>query len=308
MLTVFGSLNMDIVAAMPALPGAGETVLAEALARLPGGKGANQAVAAARAGARVAMAGAVGADAEGAALKSGLAAEGIDTDAIVTLEDTPSGCALVLVESGGTNQIVVAPGANLAARAAQVPDRLRRPGDTLLLQMETAHAENWRLLAEARGMRRILNLAPAAGLPPATAALLDVLVMNESEAQRAAAGFGLPAGTPGGIAAALARAHDLLCVITLGAAGALACDGTRCWTMPAPVVTAVDTVGAGDAFTGVLAAALDRGAAVPAALRRASVAGALACTRRGAQAAMPGAAEIEKALADAPDPVETALS
>lgn len=287
---VFGSAIADLVFRVARLPRAGETVLGEAAPPLPGGKGLNQAIAAARDGARVRFAGCVGADVHGAMLRAALSAEGVEVSALATVE-APSGLAAVSVDAAGENQIVVSPGANLAARAAQIGPL--GPGDTLLLQMEVPPGENAALIARARaaGARVVLNLAPAAALPRAALAAVDLLVVNESEAAWLAAALGCGAG-----AAALHAALGVDVAVTLGERGAEAATRAGRIAVPAFAVAVADTVGAGDAWCGVLAAALDRGAPLEAAMRRASAAAALACTRAGAAPAMPRAAETEALL------------
>jgi ribokinase len=298
----FGSINMDLVVPVATLPRPGETVLCEGYVTKPGGKGANQAVAAARAGATVAMAGAVGRDGFGAVLRENLAREGIDTGMVVET-DRPTGVAYICVDAHAENFIAVAQGANLAPKAAQVPDGRLGPGTLVMMQMEIPPAENWALLERARrlGARSILNVAPAAAVPEAALANLDILVVNALEAETVAATLGLTAGTPSWTAQAIARRCGLTCVATLGPGGALAAtaDGAII-AVPALPVVPVDTTGAGDTFTGVLAAGIDAGLPLEAALRRASVGAALACLALGAQEAMPRAAAIDARLAELP--------
>jgi len=294
MILVFGSLNMDLLFHVERLPGQGETVLGPSYETQAGGKGMNQAVAAARAGASVEMAGAIGADGFGDALLATLKAEGIGTSNIVHAP-APTGCASVMIDSQGRNQIVVASGANRLARADQVPDPLLGPTTTLVLQMEVPPEENWRLLAraKARGVRTILNVAPFAPVPASSLQLCDVVVLNEIEA----------AQLNGAPAAFETLTHDLAnrcggtCVVTLGGQGSIAAKGDQLIATPAMPVSVIDTTGAGDAFTGALAAALDHGHDLAAALHRANIAGALACTAVGAQASLPRASEIEARLA-----------
>lgn len=288
---VFGSVAADLVFALPELPAPGHTVLAPGYRALPGGKGANQACAAARDGAAVAFAGAVGADALAEVALAGLRAAGVDLARLATVA-APTACAAVCVDPAGRNQIAVGSGANLLARAAQVADADLAPGTTLLLQMEVPAAENAALIqrARARGARVVLNLAPAAALPMAALRALDVLVANEHEAAWLAARLGCGAG-----AAALHRTLGIAVAVTLGGAGAELATAAGTLRTPAFPVQVVDTTGAGDAWCGVLAAALGRGLPMEAAMRRASAAAALACTRPGA--AMPAAAETDALLA-----------
>jgi len=298
MIVVFGSLNIDLVFALAALPRRGETVLAPSYRTVPGGKGANQAAAAARAGARVLMAGRVGDDAFGRAAVDALAAVGVDT-AGVEAGRAPTGCAAVLVDAAGENSIAVAGGANLEAAAGQVGDADLGPGTTVVVQMEVPVEETAALArrARARGARVILNLAPAREPPPGLLDSIDVLVVNRIEAEMAAAGFA-PGALPEELARLLAAAHGITAVVTLGGEGALAVgpDGGG-WRIGAAGVRAVDTTGAGDAFVGVLAAALDGGEDLAEALRLASAAAGLACTADGARAGLADRAEIARAAA-----------
>jgi ribokinase len=288
MIVVFGSINIDLVIAAPRLPAPGETVLGESYRLVPGGKGANQALAAARDGSRVRLAGAVGKDGFADAALALLRAAGVELT-LARSDDRPTGCAAITVAADGANMITVAPGANLLARAAMVPDMLLGPGTTLLLQLEVPVDEVMGLAerAKRRGSRVILNPAPAQPLARERLSSIDVLVANESEA----AALGAPP-------AALARAVGCTVVVTRGASGATAypAQGGEI-AVPALPVTAVDTVGAGDTFAGVLGAALDGGLALPAALRRASAAAGLACTLPGAQPSMPSRMAIDAAVA-----------
>ncbi|MCE2483044.1 MAG: ribokinase, partial [Alphaproteobacteria bacterium] len=213
-----------------------------------------------------------------------------------------TGIAMIAVDAGGENQIVAANGVNLASRASQL-DAPGAWGTTLVLQMETEPAENWAAIraARGRGVRTVLNVAPAAPVPADILALLDVVVVNRLEAAGMAATRGDPMEAAHGIVAAGAGAA----VVTLGAGGAIARTGADAWRVGAAPVEAVDTVGAGDSFVGALAAALDGGAGLAAALHRGAVAGSLACRRRGAQSSIPEAAEIDAWLGrlDPPAPL-----
>ncbi len=291
MIIVFGSINLDLIFPLPHLPTAGETVLGPTMRIEPGGKGANQAVAAARDGAQVAFAGAVGADALADDALRLLHDSGVNMARIATAE-AATGCAAICVDPKGRNLIAVASGANLAARHTQVEDALLRPGDTLLLQMEVPVPEIEALIARARaaGMRIILNLAPAAPLSLNALKSLDVLVANEEEAAFLATHLGTPPG-----AAALHQALGIAIVVTLGGDGAEAATRTGRLRLPATPVQVIDTTGAGDCFTGVLAASLDRGLDLAAAIHRANTAAGLACTRAGTQGALPTAGETDAA-------------
>jgi ribokinase len=290
-ILVFGSINVDLVVPVPLLPTPGETVLGGDYVLLPGGKGANQALAACRAGAKVVLAGAVGDDDFAAIALAQLAAGGVDL-ALVRRVGRPTGCAAIMVQSGGENLIAVASGANRDASAATVPDSVLGPETVVVCQMEVPAAENWALIhrAQAAGARAVLNLAPAAPVDPALIMAVDVLVANEGEA-----------AALGGDAAALASRLRQALVVTRGGAGSTAflADGGRI-DIPALTLAPLDTTGAGDTFVGVLAAGLDRGLALAPALRRASVAAGLACLALGAQSAMPDTAAIDAAAQSLP--------
>jgi ribokinase len=295
MIIVFGSINLDLIARVPRLPDPGETIAGESFATLPGGKGANQALAARRAGAKVAMAGAVGNDPFAADALSGLVAAGVDlawTRRVVT----PTGVALIHVDASGQNAITVVAGANIEARAATVPDAALVPGTTLLMQLEVPVGAVFDLATRAKrgGARVILNAAPATELPAGLIAAVDVLIVNAIEAATLAAELGMPSA-PEAFVAAMHAHSRMAALVTLGARGALAAADGTLFTIAAPAVDVVDTTGAGDAFAGVLAAALDRGAGWPEAITQATAAGSLACTARGAQAALPERAAIQDA-------------
>jgi len=287
MIVVFGSINVDLIVPVPRLPRAGETVLGGDYAVLPGGKGANQALAARRAGAKVVLAGAVGADSFAGIALDLLRGDGVDTR-LVRVVEQPTGCAAIMVSSEGENTIAVAPGANASARSDQVPDELLSAGTTLVVQMEVPPCETAMLIRRlrTRGGYSLLNLAPAVPIDIALLEEIDLVVANEGEA-----------ATTGSDPEQLARRLRQGLVVTRGAAGALALlrDGIRI-EVPALAIKPVDTTGAGDTFVGVLAAALDLNFPLEAALHRASAAAGLACLARGAQTAMPDEAAIAAAV------------
>jgi ribokinase len=289
-VTVLGSLNMDISVTVPRLPEPGATVLGSDARFTPGGKGANQAVAAARLGADVRMAGCVGDDDFGQRLLAALRDEEVNADGVRVTADAPTGLAMISVDHAGENIITVAPGANhevgdeeLAAAAG--------PGDILVICAEIPVPAIKAALA--RAARCVLNLAPA---PPDAAAIVaagvDWLVVNETEA---AAVLGRPVS---GLAEAGQAAADLItvgarhAVVTAGAHGAALAGPEATATIGAFRVAAVDTVGAGDTFVGALAVALAAGIPAAEAVRVAAAAGATAATRPGAQAGMPHPADI----------------
>ena len=315
---VVGSINTDLVAYVNRLPAPGETLFGERFAQFAGGKGANQAVAAARAGAEVSFHGAVGDDAFGHAGRDGLRQDGISVDGLLTLPEHASGSALIVVDRHGENEIVVVSGANVQFTAEQVAAPPPGPvqaaaASVLLLQNEIAPATT---LACARrwhdaGARVVWNLAPASASRPPTdvIAAAEFILVNELElsaldgvaappeidriASRVSALMAGGAATPRNV------------VVTMGAAGCVWArrgrDGAvTLHRQPAPAVDAVDTVGAGDCFCGVFAATLADGAAPAQALHRATAAAALAVRRAGAQPSMPSAEEIEDAVRTLP--------
>jgi ribokinase len=291
-ILVFGSLNVDLVVPVPRLPVAGETVLGENYRIVAGGKGANQALAARRAGAEVRMVGAVGRDAFASIALHDLTEAGVDIDGVAQV-DAPTGAALIGVDDEGQNQIIVASGANRLARADQVEDRWLQPPGLLLLQMEVPEAENWALLKRARaaGLSTLLNVAPARPVPASILPLIDWLIVNEVEALAIAASAGYRTEDARAAGERLAGAGTAT-LITLGAAGAVAFVQGKAWEIGALPIRPVDTTGAGDAFVGAFAAALDSGLCLPHAMAWASAAGGLACTVAGAQPSLPMRAAI----------------
>lgn len=300
-ITVVGSLNMDLVTRAHKIPAPGETVIGGDLATFPGGKGANQAVAAARLGAAVAMVGRVGSDAFGAQLVDTLQADGIDTRYVLPTADTASGVALIVVDDDGQNSIVVASGANGRVTPQDVAqaEAAIAQADVLLLQLEVPldavlHAAR---IAAARNVRIILNPAPARPLPDDLLRLVDVLIPNESET---ATLTGLPVGTQAeqrDAAARLLQAGVGSVILTLGERGCLLMQDGDARHFPAvPVAQVVDTTAAGDAFVGGLATALAQGRPVEEAIAWGSAAGALAVTRKGAQPSLPTLAELQRLL------------
>jgi ribokinase len=290
-ILVFGSINLDLVLPVPALPAPGETVLGPGFTMQPGGKGANQALAAARDGAMVILAGSVGRDAFAAPALALLREAGVDLSRVATT-DAPTGIATIAVDPTGKNLIVVASGANAQTTAAQVEDTLLTPGTTLLLQREVAPVESALLAirAKQRGCRVVLNTAPAGPFPEEALAAIDVLVANEVEATALGARS----------AAGLAQLHGIpAVVITRGEAGVEVATPSETFALPAHIVAVRDTTAAGDTFTGVLAAALDRGLALRDAVARANAAAALCCTREGTQPSIPLAVATDALLATA---------
>lgn len=287
---------MDITVTVERLPVPGETVLGGAASFAPGGKGANQAVAAARLGgtATVSMAGCVGDDAFGAQLLAAQRAEGIDTSAVRELARTPSGIAMITVDAAGENMITVAPGANARTGQPELDAALAARPDVLVISAEIPRPAIRAALAAQAGGITLLNLAPAPATEGASliAAGVDWLVVNESEAGtvlgRRVAGLRDAARA----AVALTELGPGTAVVTAGAAGAAMAGEAGSATVPGFTVRAVDSVGAGDTFVGALAVALAEGVAPVEALRAACAAAATAATRPGAQSGMPRPADV----------------
>ncbi len=303
MIVVFGSINADLVIEVATLPRPGETVLAPDYRAVPGGKGANQALAARRAGSEVAMYGCVGHDPFAAIALELLDGDGVDLSGLAR-SDRGTGCAAVCVDPRGENQIVVASGANRDARMTTIPDTALGPDTTLVLQLEVDGSETAALIGRARasGARIVLNAAPAAPFPEAALADIDVLIVNRLEAAMLADFVGTPPPDVDSSARRLADRLGCFVIATLGHEGAIAVGADETWRVDALAIEARDTTGAGDTFTGVFAAALDQGAPVPDALARASVAAGLACLEIGAQQSIPTDAMIDARLGEIDSP------
>lgn len=286
MIVVFGSINADLVACVPHLPREGETQTASAYAVHAGGKGANQALAARRAEAEVALVGAVGRDGFADVALATLREAGVDTASVATAE-APTGMALIHVDARGRNTITVVPGANASLRADQLDARVPGANTIVLLQLEVPLVEVIAVAqrARARGARVVLNAAPPSALPDTLLDAVDVLVANEHEATVIARAACVPVDPVAFCATAADRWH-LVAVVTLGANGLVAADASRRYAVPAGRVDVVDTTAAGDAFVGALSAALERGATLADALADGAAAGSHACTRAGAQASL----------------------
>ncbi len=308
MIIVFGSLNIDMMLKVEHLPVAGETVKSPFYEWVPGGKGANQAVAAARAygvSSKVAMVGKVGDDGFGTRCLNNMKKEGINCSGIGA-SALPTGCAAVIYDDSAENQIVVASGANNEATADQVPNEVLEKGHVVLMQMEVPAAQNWELIerAHAKGARTILNLAPAANIPKTALDALDYLIVNQIEARQISEKLGLTIETDAmKLAHSLASNCDLTCIVTIGSKGSVAATKNKGWRMPAmDIGDPVDTTGSGDSYCGAFAAAIHHGLPLENAIKQASIAGSLACLKVGAQTAMPLKGEIEGHLDKLADP------
>ena len=296
MLLVFGSINMDFVFPLPKLPQAGDTVWSENARTEPGGKGANAAVAAANDGADVILVGAVGEDVLANAALAGLTNAGVQLRHIARVPDD-TGRAAISIDPAGYTTVVVQQGANRAARAEQIPDSLLGARTTVLVQLETDPAETAALIHRAKhlGSRVVLHFSPARMIDTAALTLVDVLVGNTGELSW----VGERLGT-GNNPASLSAALGIPVIRMMGVQGAESMSRAGFQHMPAYPIHMRDTSGAGDCFSGVLAAGLDRGATLGQAMRRASVAAALSAEGLGAQSSMPHRRDIEAALRNAP--------
>jgi ribokinase len=297
MITVFGSVGLDLIGTVPRLPKPGETVLGGTFASAPGAKGANQALAAKRAGRDVRHVCAIGRDGFAAEALALLEAGGVDLSRMKRAE-APTAIAMIYVDAHGENAIAVLPGANATLTPADADATLAsmNRGDILLLQQEITQAATDRALdlARQRGIISVLNTAPFLESTPALAGKASILVANETEFALLCKDETEPLE---GLMRDWAKAHGQTVIVTLGGEGARAAtaDG-KFLSVPAFKITPVDTVGAGDTFTGYLAAGLDAGLDLGAAMRRAAYAASLACTKPGAQPAIPYDTEVAAAL------------
>jgi ribokinase len=292
---VVGSLNLDLVVAVDHHPVPGETVIGGPAARHPGGKGANQAVAAARLGQAVSMVGRVGMDEAGETLLAALRGDGVDVRHVRRMDGEPSGIALITVDPAGENAIVVSPGANahVDAEDVQAADEALAGADVLLLGHEVPAEAVAAAAAAARG-RVVLNPAPARPVDPEVLRRVDVLVPNRGELA-VLAGARVPADVEEAAALAARLPGVAAVVVTLGVDGAVVVEGGRVERVPAVEADAVDTTAAGDAFCGALADALARGADLVEAARWAARCAAVATTRHGAQPSLPTRDAVEAA-------------
>ena len=296
-IAVVGGINQDIVIHVPRIPQPGETVHHGRLGRYAGGKGANQAVAAARAGASVSMLGAVGADAAGDDLLRGLLANGVDTTHVARVDSEATGTALIAVDRAGANSIAVAEGANFEIKPENVERAVASMQPVAVIGQrevpdEATLAAFW---AASTGLR-VLNVSPVDEAGTIDLSPVDIAVVNEIEAAQLA-GHSTDDNEPAALAQAVARRTHRGCVVTLGGAGLVAHVDGQTHVQPAFPTTVIDTTGAGDAFCGVFTAALAFGHSVETALRWGQAAGALAAAKAGAQPSMPMAKDIRRLAA-----------
>lgn len=302
-IVILGGINEDVVTHVPTLPQRGETIHAIGVTRGAGGKGLNQAIAAARQGGAVRLLGAVGDDPAGAALLQVMAREGIDTGGVAVLPEQRTGQALIALSSGGDNTIIVDAGANAAYGAGHIADA-DLDARIFLTQFEASLEAIEALFTTPQAQRgiRILNAAPATQAGRALLPLADILILNETELQTFASLTTAPDAEDDIIAAsrALITRSGQQVVVTLGARGCLFVDAREHIPVPGFAMKAIDTIGAGDCFCGVFATALDAGASVAESLRRANAAAALSVTQAGAGESAPTSAAVDRFLADHP--------
>lgn len=298
MITVVGSLNMDLVVNTERIPRPGETVMGRGFKQVPGGKGANQAAAAARLGASVTMIGCVGRDDMGSFLLDSLRRDGADTGHVFQRESVPTGVAAIIVEDSGNNSITVAPGANYALAKEDITGKKQviQQAAILLTQLETKleTVEEALRLAKEAGKLTILNPAPAAALSENILKNADILTPNETELEVLS---GLSARTEEGVveaARSLIRQGAGQLVVTLGEKGCIHVTQENAKLYPAYPVKAVDTTAAGDSFNGALAVYLDEGRGLEEAIAFATKVGAMTVTREGAQTSLPHREEVER--------------
>ena len=297
-IVVLGSLNVDNIMKMPRMPLEGETMALTDVTTAPGGKGANQAVAAARQGAEVSFIGAVGSDANGQFMRATLLTNGVNVDAVTTNGDVPTGSAYIMLQDSGANTILIHGGANQALTVADLDKTMIADADTLIAQFEVPLDVIIAAfkVAKANGVQTILNPAPAVyDLTPELMAVTDIILPNETEAQL------LSGLTVENDEAVLNRVSDDLLsqgvsrsVITLGDAGSFVADGQKRWWAKPNKVKAVDTTAAGDTFIGTLATVIAPDFSnLDDAIHRASVSSAIAVTRAGAIPSIPTSDEVE---------------
>lgn len=305
MIIVFGSISMDMNIPVEHLPKPGETVLGHTYLMTPGGKGANQALAAARLEVKVALAGKVGDDGMGMRALHSLRRAAVMTSGVGESADFPTGCTVITRDAKGTNHMVVAAGANNTVTDDQIPDEILKPGNMIVVQMELPLEQTERLIrrAKAGGAKIILNMSPVRPIAADVLKMVDILIMNEFEAGQAKELFGLHGvQARAALSLALARLTAGTCIITLGEDGSIAAspDGKIIAVPALEIAEVVDTAGAGDAYCGTMAACLHNGKPLSEAMRWAAVAGSLACREAGTQDSFVYRADIEEHLQDLP--------
>lgn len=308
MIIVFGSINMDMNMSLRRFPDAGETVIAPSYSITPGGKGANQAMAAAMAGSKTALIGKVGDDGPGLRALAHLKRHEVMTSGIAISEVFPTGMAVVAKEKNAKSRTIVASGANIEVNAEQAPIDIFREGHVLLVQMEVPLEQTAIVMKNARekGAKVILNLAPALNVPKALLSLVDYLIVNQVEARVLAKKLDINIDhDTTKLAHALAKEGNLMCIVTLGPEGIVAVDPKgKSWKIASMKLDeVVDTNGAGDCFCGIFAACIHEGKSVAQALSMATVASGLSCMKEGTMPSYPYLADIEEAMVGFAKPV-----
>lgn len=299
MITVFGSNVLDLFFATPDLPPHDTALHLDSHIEQPGGKGANQAVACAKAGSQVNFFGAVGDGGHGRQMYKNLASYGINVSGLRVLPDETSGLACIFIDDrDGTHKVVVSQGANKKIKAEWVPDSAIEKDSILLIQGEIIISETESLCARAKrnGATTVMNLAPVVGLSETMLKNLDYLIVNEHEAELLGKDVGIDATDKKDFARKMFEKYGVTIVATLGPDGAVCYNADGLISVSALKIKAIDTIGAGDAFVGYFCAALDQKKPLPDALREASIAGSLACTKVGAQTALPSVEEVRNQI------------
>ena len=303
MILVFGSANMDLLMEVSKLPAVGETVLCQNYSRQPGGKGANQAIAASRAGAQVTFCGALGMDGFGDDLLDNFVEHGVSTD-LIRHVDLPTGMAMIGIDDQAQNMIIVASGANHALKANTITSEHFKGIDLVVCQLEVPAEEVLEIFKKAKlnSVPTLLNFAPAQNVPKELFDYVDILIVNEIELRQVSTYFSFNSSLPVlDLARALSAQTGCCVVTTLGEKGALLIHKDIGLNQGVLNVQVVDSTGAGDAFVGVFASCYHQGLSI--ALKRASVAAGLACTKVGAQSALPTKSEIDQEMLRFADPV-----
>lgn len=299
MIIVFGSNILDIFFQTPDLPPKDTALHLHTHTSAAGGKGQNQAVACKRAGAQVLFCGAVGDGGHGRQLLKNLGKEGVETSALRALEDAETGMAVIFVDhTDGTHKVVVSQAANQLAKQEWIPDERIDAKSIVLVQGELPMQETEELIirAKKKGARTVMNLAPVVPLSQTMLQNLDYIILNEHEADLLGKQLGMATDDKAVFAADLYAKYRLTTIVTLGPEGAICCADQGLITVSSLKIKPVDTIGAGDAFVGYLCAGLDKGLPLTECLRQAAVAGSLACTKIGAQTALPRPEEVQLRL------------
>ncbi len=305
MIIVFGSINMDLNLKVKNFPEAGETILSHSYTMTPGGKGANQALAAARTGSKTALVGKVGDDGPGLRVLNVLKRNEVMTSGVAKSEELPTGMAMVVKEKSGENRIIVASGANALVSAEQAPSDILHSKNIVLLQMEVPSEQNAIVMKKANdnGAKVIMNLAPALDIPKSMLLLVDYLIVNQIEARQLGERLGLNLeGNVEKLAQALAKEGKLTCIITMGEDGVLAVspNGTGVRVPSMKLEEVVDTTGAGDCFCGTFTACIHDGKSLEVSLRMATIASGLSCMKDGIQEAYPYLDDVKEMLEEFP--------